>query len=99
MDWLALAREHFSQTGQEPTDKTDERGVSSVSSVRSDPILENHEAQEPPLAAPVDWRPLAQEYHLHHFRCPTCQAAGRGYGMRCGVGAALWVRYQDSVGD
>jgi len=47
---------------------------------------------------PNDWRELAKAYHLHHFKCVVCIAAGRGagYGPRCGAGAALWVAYQDA---
>lgn len=48
---------------------------------------------EPP-ANPATWRELAQEYHRHHFACPTCIAGGQGRGMRCGVGASLWTNYQ-----
>ena len=43
-----------------------------------------------------DWRPLAQAYHAHHFGCPVCVAAGLGYGLRCGAGAALWATYQNT---
>lgn len=58
----------------------------------------NDQAPEPP-ADPNAWRELAQAYHEHHFGCSTCVAAGRGavYGLRCGVGAALWNAYQDSA--
>jgi hypothetical protein len=37
----------------------------------------------------------AQAYHVHHFNCHTCIAAGRGthYGRRCIVGLALWSDY------
>ena len=47
---------------------------------------------------PNSWRELATAYHLHHFTCPTCIAAGRGavYGLRCGTGAALWTSYQNT---
>lgn len=31
-----------------------------------------------------------QTYHLHHFNCPTCIAAGLGYSKRCPVGLPLW---------
>ncbi len=56
-------------------------------------------ANEPePPADPSTWRELAAEYHSHHFKCPTCQAAGRGtgYGLRCGTGSALWITYQNT---
>ncbi|MBC7618146.1 MAG: hypothetical protein H7293_04010 [Candidatus Saccharibacteria bacterium] len=45
---------------------------------------------------PTDWHALDAAYLDHHFKCPTCIAAGRGsrYGLRCGVGSALWVNYQ-----
>lgn len=51
---------------------------------------------EPP-ADPNAWRELAQAYHAHHFNCQKCIAAGRGamYGLRCGVGMALWTNYQN----
>ena len=56
----------------------------------------NDPAPEPP-ADPNAWRELAQAYHDHHTACPVCTAAGRGsmYGLRCGVGAALWNSYQN----
>jgi hypothetical protein len=51
-----------------------------------------------PPANPKDWRELAAAYNVHHFKCSTCIAAGRGaaYGLRCGVGAALWNARQNS---
>ena len=60
----------------------------------------NDPAPEPPTD-PNAWRELAEAYHLHHFNCPTCIAAARGaqYGLRCGVGAALWGFYQNKQCD
>lgn len=57
----------------------------------------NDPASEPP-ADPNAWRELATAYHLHHFKCCTCIAAGHGagYGLRCGVGAALWTSYENT---
>ena len=51
-----------------------------------------------PTDDPLNWKELAAAYHAHHFNCPTCIAAGRGsrYGLRCGVGAALWQAYSDA---
>lgn len=59
----------------------------------------NDPAPEPP-ADPNAWRELAAAYNAHHFKCNFCIAAGRGaqYGLRCGVGAALWASYQDPEG-
>ena len=70
---------------------------------------------EPPTAAPAPlhksqgqryqewvatWKPMADAYHAHHFTCPTCISAGKGYGLRCGAGAALWTAYtEQSAGD
>lgn len=56
-------------------------------------------ANDPPSEPPTDpnaWRELAAAYNAHHFKCSTCIAAGRGaqYGLRCGVGAALWASHQ-----
>jgi len=42
------------------------------------------------------WLELDQAYQLHHFKCQTCIAAGLGYGLRCGVGSALWRDYSDA---
>ena len=43
----------------------------------------------------LDWREQAAAYHAHHFKCPTCIAAGRSsrYGQRCGAGITLWQAY------
>ena len=35
----------------------------------------------------------SQGYHAHHFICPTCVAAGLGYGERCAAGQGLWTNY------
>ena len=61
-----------------------------------------HAASDPAPEPPTDpnaWRELAAAYHHHHFKCPTCIAAGRGagYGLRCGTGAALWTSYSDTT--
>ena len=58
-------------------------------------------ANDPAPELPADpnaWRELATAYHLHHFKCVVCIAAGRGagYGPRCGAGTALWVAYQNA---
>lgn len=47
----------------------------------------------PPAPASTDWKALDKAYQAHHVNCPTCIAAGKGYGLRCGVGAALWAAY------
>jgi len=41
------------------------------------------------------WTVMDRAYLGHHFRCATCQAAGRGvrYGPRCAVGRLLWTTY------
>jgi len=46
---------------------------------------------------PTDWHALDATYLAHHFNCRTCIAAGRGrgYGLRCGAGAALWRAYSE----
>ncbi len=51
-----------------------------------------HDLPEP-APEPATWRELSAAYHGHHFTCPTCIAAGQGYGLRCGAGASLWRRY------
>ena len=37
---------------------------------------------------------VSRAYHLHHFACPTCIAAGMRYGQRCATGLPLWKAYQ-----
>jgi hypothetical protein len=41
------------------------------------------------------WRGLHSAYLTHHWACPTCVAAGQGWGLRCGTGSALWRKYAD----
>lgn len=58
--------------------------------------LEQEASNDPPSPIckdPPDWTALDKAYQAHHFTCPTCIAAGKGYGLRCGTGAALWVAY------
>lgn len=43
----------------------------------------------------AEWRALDVAYQAHHLQCPVCVAAGKGYGMRCGAGAALWRAYAE----
>ena len=50
-----------------------------------------------PSPDPTAWRELAEAYHMHHFACKTCIAAGQGRGLRCGCGAALWTTYQEAL--
>ena len=54
------------------------------------------QAPDPPVN-PQDWKELAAGYYAHHFKCPTCKAAGLSsrYGQRCGAGMALWRAYCD----
>ena len=52
------------------------------------------EALSPPEPA-IDWQPLAEVYHAHHFNCTDCIGAGQGRGLRCGTGTALWAAYQN----
>lgn len=56
-------------------------------------------APAPPAPEALDWHALDMAYQNHHFKCPICIAAGRGirYGLRCGVGAALWTAYEDAA--
>ena len=37
----------------------------------------------------------ASAYHLHHFGCTSCCAAGQGRGDRCEIGMGLWTAYQN----
>ena len=43
------------------------------------------------------WRVLSQRYHVHHFICPHCIAAGQGFGQRCSTGLDLWNSYLESL--
>jgi hypothetical protein len=42
-------------------------------------------------------RAAHEVYLLHHWHCPTCRAAGQGYGSRCAEGVHLWSAYSDAV--
>ena len=56
------------------------------------------EALQPPSPgiSNVDWCALDRAYQAHHWGCTTCWAAGLGYGLRCGEGAALWNAYSNT---
>jgi len=56
------------------------------------------EALQPADPWEIDWQFLAAvaEYHGHHFKCATCIASGKGYGLRCGVGASPWIAYSEA---
>ena len=64
------------------------------------PKLREHKAEllealQPPEPA-IDWRSLDRAYQQHHINCATCIAAGRGYGLRCGAGSAIWTAYSSA---
>ena len=41
-----------------------------------------------------DWQKLASEYHVHHFSCKYCIAAGQNPNLqRCTTGLPLWQAY------
>jgi len=44
-------------------------------------------------ATPGKWRAVRDAYYDHHRRCPGCISAGKGAGLRCGAGSALWAAY------
>ncbi len=54
-----------------------------------------HGQPQPPAPAltHAQWATLSKAYQAHHTACPVCIAAGKGYGLRCGTGAALWTEY------
>ena len=107
MNWLARLKKTQMPPNMDATNATKPGFVGFVGFVASiaAPIQKtkvllpaaNDPAPEPPTD-PNAWRELAAAYHLHHFACPACIAAGRGavYGLRCGVGAALWNDYQNT---
>lgn len=56
-------------------------------------LLAEQAVPPPPALTHAEWATLDRAYQSHHFGCPTCIAAGKGYGLRCGTGAALWSKY------
>ena len=68
-------------------------------------LIESLQAEQaapptPPPPAPAlthaEWAALDRAYQSHHQTCAVCIAAGKGYGLRCGTGAALWANYDQS---
>lgn len=51
----------------------------------------------PPLPGAAEWETLDKAYQAHHLACPACVAAGKGYGLRCGTGSALWAEYDQAT--
>ena len=65
-------------------------------------LLAEQAVPPPPPPTPLalthaEWCVLAEAYQSHHIKCAVCVAAGKGYGLRCGTGAALWSKY-DAAG-
>ncbi len=57
------------------------------------PATAQPQASSPDRSPAVPWRESDRAYLAHHAECHACQCAGRGYGLRCGAGAALWAAY------
>ena len=57
------------------------------------PATAQPQASSPDRWPAAPWRESGRAYLAHHAECTTCQCAGRGYGVRCTVGAELWVAY------
>jgi len=49
-----------------------------------------------PALTGAEWATLDKAYQAHHLTCPACIASGKGYGLRCGTGAALWANYDQA---
>ncbi len=64
--------------------------------LRSDRLNDVTAASHAPITQ-AEWLALDRAYQDHHFRCPVCIAAGKGYGERCGVGAILWRSYEATL--
>ncbi len=63
----------------------------------SAPTISENSAKQTFMEHADTWRELDRAYQSHHFKCLTCKAAGLGYGLRCGTGAALWTTYSDAT--
>lgn len=57
------------------------------------PATAQPQASSPDRWPAAPWRESDRAYLAHHAECTACQCAGRGYGVRCTVGAELWVAY------
>ena len=57
------------------------------------PATAQPQASSPDRWPAAPWRESDRAYLAHHAECTACQCAGRGYGLRCGAGAALWAAY------
>ena len=105
--WAERAKAAIAKTAQGGSAKTDETPILrllAVSAVASTAVPVMPERLLAVLAVPTptvfkksaDWHALDAAYLAHHFKCPTCIAAGRGnrYGLRCDMGDALWSAYE-----
>ena len=77
--WLERAKSHFSETAPAPTAKTDERGVSSVSSVGVVALFENHtlsaELLDAAMRAAAHWKDDPEEWRQQCMEVPPHQRA------------------------
>ena len=104
MNWLARLKKIETAPEPDPTETTKRVSVVSVApDMAHTPktgadLLAANDPEPEPAADPHAWRELVDAYHAHHFSCTNCISAGRGaiYGLRCGVGAALWGIYANT---
>ena len=77
--WLERAKSHFSETAPAPTAKTDERGVSSVSSVGVVALFLYHtlsaELLDAAMRAAAHWKDDPEEWRQQCMEVPPHQRA------------------------
>ena len=80
-------------------DRLREHRTALANVLRAEPVDQTSVSFAAALPEPASWRVLDAAYQAHHFNCPICIAAGRGsrYGLRCGVGMALWRAYSEGT--
>ena len=83
IDWIARAAAQFSQPGATPTDETDERGISSVSSVPAPGAFETREGVSSVSSVPTLASSEKREVDFDsRVTCTTC-AHYRPAQQRC----------------
>lgn len=92
-DWLAQVATATPAT-YEPHKQTPVTRVATVAVANPTDLSAVRAVTE--IAEPPDWQALDRAYQAHHINCSTCIGAGKGYGLRCGTGAALWAAYDQT---
>jgi hypothetical protein len=92
--WAPELRQHREELAAHLAD-AEEWKAERAAILEFDAGLSREEADVEAARLHAAWLVTDRVYQSHHWRCPACIAASQGRGLRCGVGASLWIGYTE----